>query len=156
MKLVEVEYLFEGGKAVFYFTAEGRVDFRQLVKELAHECRMRIEMRQIGVRDEARMIGGYGICGRELCCASFLSDFEPISIRMAKDQDLPLSPGEGLRGLRPPDVLPRLRGAGLRGVQARAAEASASGCACARASAGCASTTSSRTPSRSRSRAASR
>ena len=94
MKLVEVEYLFEGGKAVFYFTAEGRVDFRQLVKELAHECRMRIEMRQIGVRDEARMIGGYGICGRELCCASFLSDFEPISIRMAKDQDLPLSPGK--------------------------------------------------------------
>src|SRR5512134_1279048 len=94
MKLVEVEYLFEGGKAVFYFTAEGRVDFRQLVKELAHECRMRIEMRQIGVRDEARMIGGYGICGRELCCASFLSEFEPISIRMAKDQDLPLSPGK--------------------------------------------------------------
>jgi len=94
MKLVEVEYLFEGGKAVFYFTAEGRVDFRQLVKELAHECRMRIEMRQIGVRDEARMIGGYGICGRELCCASFLTDFEPISIRMAKDQDLPLSPGK--------------------------------------------------------------
>jgi cell fate regulator YaaT (PSP1 superfamily) len=94
MKLVEVEYLFEGGKAVFYFTAEGRVDFRQLVKELAHECRIRIEMRQIGVRDEARMIGGYGICGRELCCASFLSEFEPISIRMAKDQDLPLSPGK--------------------------------------------------------------
>ena len=94
MKLVEVEYLFEGGKAIFYFTAEGRVDFRQLVKELAHECRMRIEMRQIGVRDEARMIGGYGICGRELCCASFLSEFEPISIRMAKDQDLPLSPGK--------------------------------------------------------------
>jgi len=94
MKLVEVEYLFEGGKAIFYFTAAGRVDFRQLVKELAHQCRMRIEMRQIGVRDEARMIGGYGICGRELCCASFLSDFEPISIRMAKDQDLPLSPGK--------------------------------------------------------------
>jgi len=94
MKLVQVEYLFEGGKAIFYFTAEGRVDFRQLVKELAHECRMRIEMRQIGVRDEARMIGGYGICGRELCCASFLSEFEPISIRMAKDQDLPLSPGK--------------------------------------------------------------
>jgi cell fate regulator YaaT (PSP1 superfamily) len=94
MKLVEVEYLFEGGKAVFYFTADGRVDFRQLVKELAHECRIRIEMRQIGVRDEARMIGGYGICGRELCCASFLSEFEPISIRMAKDQDLPLSPGK--------------------------------------------------------------
>jgi cell fate regulator YaaT (PSP1 superfamily) len=94
MKLVAVEHLFEGGKAIFYFTAEGRVDFRQLVKELARECRIRIEMRQIGVRDEARMVGGYGICGRELCCASFLSEFEPISIRMAKDQDLPLSPGK--------------------------------------------------------------
>jgi hypothetical protein len=94
MKLVEVEFLFDGAKSVFYFTAEGRVDFRQLVKELARECRIRIEMRQIGVRDEARMIGGYGICGREFCCASFLSEFEPISIRMAKDQDLPLSPGK--------------------------------------------------------------
>lgn len=94
MKLVEVEYLFEGQKAIFYFTAEGRVDFRQLVKELANECRIRIEMRQIGVRDEAKMIGGFGICGRELCCASFLNEFEPISIRMAKDQDLPLAPGK--------------------------------------------------------------
>jgi len=94
MKLVDVEYLFEGQKAVFYFTAEGRVDFRQLVKELAGECRVRIEMRQIGVRDEAKMIGGFGICGRELCCASFLNEFEPITIRMAKDQDLPLAPGK--------------------------------------------------------------
>ncbi len=94
MKLVDVEYLFEGQKAVFYFTAEGRVDFRQLVKELAGECRIRIEMRQIGVRDEAKMIGGFGICGRQLCCASFLNEFEPISIRMAKDQDLPLAPGK--------------------------------------------------------------
>jgi cell fate regulator YaaT (PSP1 superfamily) len=94
MKLVDVEYLFEGQKAVFYFTAEGRVDFRQLVKELAGECRVRIEMRQIGVRDEAKMIGGFGICGRELCCANFLNEFEPITIRMAKDQDLPLAPGK--------------------------------------------------------------
>jgi cell fate regulator YaaT (PSP1 superfamily) len=94
MKLVDVEYLFEGQKAIFYFTAEGRVDFRQLVKELARECRVRIEMRQIGVRDEAKMIGGFGICGRGLCCTSFLNEFEPISIRMAKDQDLPLSPGK--------------------------------------------------------------
>jgi cell fate regulator YaaT (PSP1 superfamily) len=94
MKLVNVEYLFEGQKAIFYFTAEGRVDFRQLVKELAGECRVRIEMRQIGVRDEAKMIGGYGICGRELCCANFLNEFEPISIRMAKAQDLPLAPGK--------------------------------------------------------------
>ncbi len=94
MKLVDVEYLFEGQKAIFYFTAEGRVDFRQLVKEPANECRIRIEMRQIGVRDEAKMIGGFGICGRELCCASFLNEFDPISIRMAKDQDLPLAPGK--------------------------------------------------------------
>jgi cell fate regulator YaaT (PSP1 superfamily) len=94
MKLVDVEYLFEGQKAIFYFTAEGRIDFRQLVRELANECRIRIEMRQIGVRDEAKMIGGFGICGRELCCSSFLNEFEPISIRMAKDQDLPLAPGK--------------------------------------------------------------
>jgi cell fate regulator YaaT (PSP1 superfamily) len=94
MKLVDVEYLFEGQKGIFYFTAEGRVDFRQLVKELANECRIRIEMRQIGVRDEAKMIGGFGICGRELCCSSYLNEFEPISIRMAKDQDLPLAPGK--------------------------------------------------------------
>jgi len=73
MKLVDVEYLFEGQKAIFYFTAEGRIDFRQLVRELANECRIRIEMRQIGVRDEAKMIGGFGICGRELCCSSFLN-----------------------------------------------------------------------------------
>jgi len=94
MKLVEVEPYFDGSKAVFYFTAEGRVDFRKLVKELAHELKMRIEMKQIGVRDEAKLLGGFGICGRELCCVSFLHDFEPVSIRMAKDQDLPLSPGK--------------------------------------------------------------
>ena len=94
MKLVEVEPYFDGSKAVFYFTAEGRVDFRKLVKELAHELKMRIEMKQIGVRDEAKLLGGFGICGRELCCVSFLHDFEPVSIRMAKEQDLPLSPGK--------------------------------------------------------------
>ena len=94
MKLVEVEPYFDRSKAVFYFTAEGRVDFRKLVKELAQELKMRIEMRQIGVRDEAKLLGGYGICGRELCCVSFLHDFEPVSIRMAKEQDLPLSPGK--------------------------------------------------------------
>jgi cell fate regulator YaaT (PSP1 superfamily) len=94
MKLVEVEPYFDRSKVVFYFTAEGRVDFRQLVKELAHEVRMRIKMKQIGVRDEAKLLGGFGTCGRQLCCVSFLKDFEPVSIRMAKDQDLPLSPGK--------------------------------------------------------------
>jgi cell fate regulator YaaT (PSP1 superfamily) len=92
MKLVRVEYLFDGSKAVFYFTADGRVDFRELVKDLAHAFRTRIEMRQIGVRDEAKMVGGIGICGRELCCSSFLRDFEPVSVKMAKEQNLALNP----------------------------------------------------------------
>lgn len=92
MKLVDVEYTFDGSKVIFYFTAEGRVDFRELVKDLASVFRTRIELRQIGVRDEAKMLGGVGSCGRELCCASFLGDFEPVSIRMAKDQNLSLNP----------------------------------------------------------------
>ncbi len=92
MKLVRVEYLFDGSKAVFYFTADGRVDFRELVKDLAHQFHTRIEMRQIGVRDEAKMVGGIGICGRELCCASFLREFEPVSVKMAKEQNLALNP----------------------------------------------------------------
>jgi cell fate regulator YaaT (PSP1 superfamily) len=92
MKLIRVEYLFDGSKAIFYFTADGRVDFRELVKDLAHAFRTRIEMRQIGVRDEAKMVGGLGICGRELCCASFLRDFEPVSVKMAKEQSLALNP----------------------------------------------------------------
>jgi cell fate regulator YaaT (PSP1 superfamily) len=92
MKLVRVEYLFDGSKAVFYFTADGRVDFRELVKDLAHTFHTRIEMRQIGVRDEAKMVGGIGICGRELCCASFLREFEPVSVKMAKEQNLALNP----------------------------------------------------------------
>ena len=92
MKLVDVEYTFDGSKVIFYFTAEGRVDFRELVKDLASVFRTRIELRQIGVRDEAKMLGGIGSCGRELCCASFLGDFEPVSIRMAKDQNLSLNP----------------------------------------------------------------
>jgi cell fate regulator YaaT (PSP1 superfamily) len=94
MKLVDVEPYFDRSKVVFFFTAEGRVDFRQLVKELASEVRMRIKMKQIGVRDEAKLLGGFGTCGRQLCCVSFLKDFEPVSIRMAKEQDLPLSPGK--------------------------------------------------------------
>ncbi len=92
MKLVEVEYLFDESKAIFYFTAEERVDFRNLVKDLAKALRRRIELRQIGVRDEAKMIGGLGPCGRDLCCASFLFEFEPVSIKMAREQNLPLNP----------------------------------------------------------------
>lgn len=92
MKLVEVEYVFDGSKALFYFTAEERVDFRELVRELSDELKVKIEMRQIGVRDEAKMIGGLGPCGERLCCSVFAGDFEPVSIRMAKEQDLPLNP----------------------------------------------------------------
>lgn len=92
MKLVKVEYLFDGSKAIFFFTAEGRVDFRELVKDLAHQFHTRIEMRQIGVRDEAKMVGGIGICGRELCCSTFLRDFAPVSVKMAKEQNLALNP----------------------------------------------------------------
>lgn len=94
MKLVGVEYTFDGGKVIFYFTAEGRVDFRELVKDLATVFRTRIELRQIGVRDEAKMLGGLGPCGRGLCCTTFLGDFEPVSIRMAKDQNLSLNPSK--------------------------------------------------------------
>lgn len=92
MKLIDVEYTFDTNKIIFSFTAEGRVDFRELVKDLAAIFRTRIELRQIGVRDEAKMLGGVGSCGRVLCCASFLGDFEPVSIRMAKDQKLSLNP----------------------------------------------------------------
>lgn len=92
MKLVDVEYTFDRNKIIFYFTAEGRVDFRELVKDLAAVFRTRIELRQIGVRDEAKMLGGIGPCGRILCCSSFLGDFEPVSIKMAKDQNLSLNP----------------------------------------------------------------
>lgn len=92
MKLVDVEYLFDGSKAIFYFASDGRVDFRELVRDLARQFHTRIEMRQIGVRDEAKMVGGVGCCGRELCCATFLTDFAPISVRMAKDQNVSLNP----------------------------------------------------------------
>jgi cell fate regulator YaaT (PSP1 superfamily) len=94
MKLVAVDYTFDGKKAVFYFTAEGRVDFRELVRDLAHEFHTRIEMRQIGVRDEAKLLGGFGSCGKPLCCATFLREFEPVSIRMAKKQNLSLNPSK--------------------------------------------------------------
>lgn len=94
MKLVKVEYLFDGSKAVFFFTADGRVDFRDLVKDLAHTFHTRIEMRQIGVRDESKLVGGIGICGRELCCSSWLRDFQPVSVKMAKEQNLALNPNK--------------------------------------------------------------
>ncbi len=92
MKLVDVEYTFDGSKLIFYFTSDGRVDFRELVKDLAAHFRIRIELRQIGVRDQAKMIGGLGPCGRPMCCATFLGDFEPVSIKMAKEQNLSLNP----------------------------------------------------------------
>lgn len=92
MKLIDAEYTFDRNKIIFYFTADGRVDFRELVKDLASIFRTRIELRQIGVRDEAKMLGGIGPCGRTLCCSSFLGDFEPVSIKMAKDQNLSLNP----------------------------------------------------------------
>ncbi|EPH99041.1 PSP1 protein [Enterococcus faecalis 13-SD-W-01] len=94
MKLVKVEYTFDRSKMIFSFTADGRIDFRQLVKELAGIFRTRIELRQIGVRDEAKLIGGIGPCGRQLCCSTFLGDFIPVSIKMAKDQGLALNPAK--------------------------------------------------------------
>ena len=94
MNLVDVEYTFDRNKIIFYFTADGRVDFRNLVKDLAALFKTRIELRQIGVRDEAKMLGGIGPCGRMLCCSTFLGDFEPVSIKMAKDQNLSLNPAK--------------------------------------------------------------
>jgi len=94
MKLTRTEILLDRSKTIFYFTADGRIDFRELVKDLAHELRTRIEMRQIGVRDEARMVGGVGPCGKEFCCATFLKEFEPITVRMAKDQNLSMNPAK--------------------------------------------------------------
>lgn len=92
MKLIDVEYTFDNNKVLFYFTADGRVDFRDLVKDLASVFKTRIELRQIGVRDESKMMGGIGVCGRVLCCKTFLGDFEPVSIKMAKEQGLSLNP----------------------------------------------------------------
>ncbi|MFQ5681546.1 MAG: stage 0 sporulation family protein [Candidatus Omnitrophota bacterium] len=94
MKLLAGEYSFDKTRLVFYFTADGRVDFRKLVKDLARLFRARIELRQIGVRDEAKFFGGFGCCGRELCCAKFIREFDPVTVRMAKDQNLPLNPSK--------------------------------------------------------------
>ncbi|MFA5142792.1 MAG: stage 0 sporulation family protein [Candidatus Omnitrophota bacterium] len=92
MKLIDAEFSFDRSKIIFYFTAEGRVDFRDLVKDLANLFKTRIELKQIGVRDEAKILGGLGPCGRALCCATYLKDFEPVTIKMAKEQNLPLNP----------------------------------------------------------------
>jgi cell fate regulator YaaT (PSP1 superfamily) len=92
MKLVDAEFSFDRSKIMFYFTAEGRIDFRDLVKDLANEFKTRIELKQIGVRDEAKMLGGFGPCGRALCCATYLKDFDAVTIKMAKEQNLPLNP----------------------------------------------------------------
>jgi len=92
MKLIDVEYTFDNNKILFYFTADGRIDFRELVKDLAAVFKTRIELRQIGVRDEAKMMGGIGVCGRVLCCSSYLGEFQPVSIKMAKEQGLSLNP----------------------------------------------------------------
>ena len=94
MKLVAVDFTLDRAKAIFYFTADGRIDFRELVKDLAHQFHVRIEMRQIGVRDEAKMLGGIGVCGQELCCCRFLKRFDPVSIKMAKAQNLVLNPSK--------------------------------------------------------------
>ena len=94
MKLIDVEYTFDNSKIVFYFTADGRVDFRELVKDLAGVFRMRIELRQVGVRDEAKLLGGCGPCGKGLCCATWMVDFQPVSIKMAKTQNLSLNPAK--------------------------------------------------------------
>ncbi|MBU2546969.1 MAG: stage 0 sporulation family protein [Proteobacteria bacterium] len=94
MKLVDTEVLFDGSKIIFYYTADGRVDFRALVKDLVSKFRTRIEMRQIGVRHEAKMVGGLGCCGREVCCATFLNEFAPVSVKMAKEQNLSLNPAK--------------------------------------------------------------
>lgn len=94
MKLVDVEYTFDGGKILFYFTADNRIDFRELVKDLASVFKTRIELRQIGVRDQSKILGGLGVCGRPFCCKTFLGDFQPVSVKMAKEQGLSLSPSK--------------------------------------------------------------
>ena len=92
MQIIKAEYTFDSSKIIFFFTAEGRVDFRNLVKDLARIFRVRIELKQIGVRDKAKIVSGFGVCGRELCCASYMKDFHPLTIRMVKEQGLPLNP----------------------------------------------------------------
>ena len=121
MKLVSAHYLLDEPKILFYFTAESRVDFRELVKDLVSLFKMRIELRQIGVRDEARVTGGCGVCGRVLCCHGVSDRLNPVSIKMAKDQNLSLKLAQDIRPLRPPALLPQLRVPVLQGRAARAA-----------------------------------
>ena len=109
MTLTDVEYKFDNSKILFYFTADGRIDFRELVKDLAAIYKTRIELRQIGVRDEVKRIGGNGVCGRELCCCTFLSNFEAVSIKMAKEQNLSLKSNKNLWKLWKINVLPKIR-----------------------------------------------
>ena len=104
MKLINVEYTFDMNKIIFFFTADGRIDFRELVKDLATVFRTRIELRQVGVRDEAKVLNGIGACGRPLCCSNFLGDFTPVSIRMAKDQNLSLNPTQVPQDVAPPGI----------------------------------------------------
>lgn len=122
MKLVDVEYTFDNSKILFYFTADGRVDFRELVKDLAGMFRTRIELRQIGVRDEAKMLGGLGICGRPFCCAQFLDDFVPGVHQDGQDTESQPESYENFRRVRPPHVLPEVRAGGLRGRREADAE----------------------------------
>ena len=142
MKLTQAEHLADGSRLLFYFTADGRVDFRELVRDLAAEFRTRIEMRQIGVRDEARILGGYGGCGRPLCCTTWLHSFEPVSIKMAKQQSLSLNPSKlsGLCG-RLKCCLRYELAAGERGERhaGSAHESGPAGCAGCSGCSGCAS-----------------
>ncbi len=108
MKLMDVEFKFDKSKILFFFTADGRIDFRELVRDLASVYKTRIEMRQVGVRDEVRRIGGNGVCGRELCCCSFLGNFETVSIKMAKEQNVSLNPSKNIRKLWEINVLPTI------------------------------------------------
>ncbi len=109
MKLIDVEYTFDNNKILFYFTADGRIDFRELVKDLASVFKTRIELRQVGVRDETKIVGGVGICGRALCCHSYLTEFIPVSIKMAKEQNLSSESDQDFRCLRKIDVLSEKR-----------------------------------------------
>ena len=117
MKVIAVDYVADANVFTVYFSAPHRVDFRALVRDLAARMRARVELQQIGPRDEARLQGGIGPCGRDLCCATFLKDFEPVSVRMAKDQDLPVNPMRIAGRVRPADVLPEVRAPALPGLQ---------------------------------------
>ena len=121
MKLIDAEYTFDNNKVLFYFTADGRIDFRELVKDLAGVFRTRIELRQIGVRDETKIRGGIGICGRPLCCSTYLTEFAPGVYQDGQGAEPVPQPEQDLRRVRPPYVLPHERGADVRGAEQPAA-----------------------------------